>query len=241
MDPAEDMERLGIPAFEIDGNDRETGFLDQLDDILRPWNVLHDLSLAQRDLVLPLLPGTYLASREQAQGMLVRDMPQRGSDAGNAPRPACGEVVDRNEAVPEIRNKRKKEGRQDLVVRPAGADHGIQDHPVDGTVMVVGYSNEASFLGNALQLLRRDFIADADIFDDMVREFGAIGIVEFVVNAVHLLQFQQTVSQPGHHTPRKTLDTQDFLQFIDFQDGRFGLRFGFSRWFFHRKVFKDKK
>ena len=66
MDLPQDMERFRIPAFEEDGNDRESGFLDQLDDVLRPGNVLHDLLLRNGGLVLPLLPGAHFTGREQA-------------------------------------------------------------------------------------------------------------------------------------------------------------------------------
>ena len=228
MDPAQDMEGLGVPALEIDGHDREPGLLDELDDVFRPRDVFHDLSLPEGGPVLPLLPGSHLAGREQAQGMLVRDMAQRRPDAGNAPGAAAGEIVHRDETVLEARDHRQEEGRQDLVVRTAGAHHGAQDHAVQAAVMVVGDRDESAFLGNALQLLGRNLVPDAHFLQHMVREFGAEGFVELVVDAVHLLEFQQLVGCRGDAATQPALDSQEFLQFIHLQDGGFGLRFGSS-------------
>ena len=47
MDPAQDVEGHRVSAFEIDGHDRETGLLDELDDVFRPRDVFHDIPLPE--------------------------------------------------------------------------------------------------------------------------------------------------------------------------------------------------
>ena len=97
MDLAQDVEGLGVPALEIDGNDRETGFPDQFDAILRPRDIFHDMAF--------LLPRTHLPGREQAQGLPVSDMSQGDADTGNTPGTAGGEIVHGNKTVLEAGNE----------------------------------------------------------------------------------------------------------------------------------------
>ena len=99
--------------------------------------------------------------------------------------------------------------------------------------MVVGDRDESAFLGNALQLPGRNLVPDAHFLQHMVRELGAEGFVELVVDAVYLFEFQQLVGCRGDAATQPALDTQELLQFVDFQNGRFGLRFGFGIAFFH--------
>ena len=99
--------------------------------------------------------------------------------------------------------------------------------------MVVGDRNETAFLRDALQLLRRNLVPDPDLFEDMGREFRADGFVEFMVDAVYFFEFQQLVGCRSDAATQPALDSQELLQFVDFQNGRLGLRFGFGIAFFH--------
>ena len=88
MDPAQQMEHPGIAAVEIDGDDRKTGLLHQLDDVFRPGNVLDDLPLSECRPVLSFLPRGHLAGREKTQRLSVCDVAEGRPDAGNAARSA---------------------------------------------------------------------------------------------------------------------------------------------------------
>ena len=102
--------------------------------------------------------------------------------------------------------------------------------------MVVGDRNETAFPGNAVQLFRRNLVPDPHFLEHMGREFRAEGVVELVVDAVHLLEFQQPVGRRGNPTAQPALDSEELLQFVDFQNGCFGLRFGFRIAFFHHQL-----
>ena len=99
--------------------------------------------------------------------------------------------------------------------------------------MVVGDRDETALSRDTFQLFRRNLIPDAHLLEHMGREFGADGFVELVVDAVHLLEFKQPVGGRGDPTAQPALDSQEVLQFVDFQDSRFGLRFGFRNAFFY--------
>ena len=143
-----------------------------------------------------------------------------------------------DETVLEARDHRQEEGREDLVVRAAGADHGAEDHAVQAAEMVVGNRNETTFLRNALQVCRWNLIPDAHFLKHMGRKFGTERVVELVMDAVDFLEFQQAINGRSNPTSQPPLDSQEVLQFVDFQDGRFGLRFGFRNAFFHHSNYQ---
>ena len=77
MDFPQPVEIPGIGAREIDGDDRETGLSDELDDVFRPGAVFDDFLafLPDGGLAVFRLPGGHLTGREEAHGAPVLDVP----------------------------------------------------------------------------------------------------------------------------------------------------------------------
>ena len=190
MDPAQPMEHPGIAPVEIDGDDRKTGLLHQLDDILGPGDVLDDLSRSGRCPVLPLLPGGHFPRREKTQRFPIRNVAEGRPDTGDAARPAGREIVHRDEAVSEARDQGQEKGGQDLVIGTAGADDLAQDHPVDAAVMVVGNRDEAALRRDAVQLLLRNLEGHTHLFQDIGGKRRAFRVTELGVDPVHFVEFQ---------------------------------------------------
>ena len=218
MDLAQDMERPGIPALEIDGDDRQAGTLDQLGDVLRPGNVLHDPLAAEGRAVPALLPGGHLPGGEKAERVPVGDVAEGGADAGDAARAAGGEIVHGDETVLEGGDHRKQEGGQDPVVRPAGADDRVQDHPVHAAEVVVGHRDEGALAGNVVQLLLGNDVFDTDFFQHAGGKSGSLYFVVFDVDPVDFLQLQQPIGEPGDQLARQSLEPQCLLQLRKLDD-----------------------
>ena len=89
--------------------------------------------------------------------------------------------------------------------------------------MVVGYRDEAPFLGYVIKLFRIDFIPYADLFQDIPGKIRSAGRTVFLVDAVYLFEFQGPIGRFGNQPARKSLDSNDFLKVIDLQNRGFSI------------------
>ena len=153
VDAAENVEHLGILSFEIDGNNGKRRFFYQLDDILRPWNVLDNLILSGGSPVLPFLPCGYFACREESQRFSFGDVAEGGPYACDTFTSSGREIVYRDEAVTKTGDHRQHKSSENPEIRSAPSDYRVENQTVYAPEMVVGDSEEPSFAGNELMLL----------------------------------------------------------------------------------------
>ena len=214
MNPAQEMEELGVRAFEIYGNHRETGVLYHFDDVVRPGLVFHDLFLADGRALRPFLVGAHLSGREESEGAAVVDVleghPYALDALGAA---ALGEVVHGHEAAPEAGDEGEDEGRENPVVRTLGADYGTEDQAVDAAEVMVGNGDESSFFGDAGELFGENFVGGADFLEHGLRELGAVIHHEFLMHRIDLVQFEEAVYAAGYKAPDGSFEAQGVLQF----------------------------
>ena len=224
---AQEMEELGIGAFEIYGNHRESGALDHLHHIVCPGLVFYDLLLAYSGAPGLFLIGSNFSGREESHGAAFLHVLKGHAYAFYALGTATfGEIVHRHESVPEAGNKRQGVCGKNAVVGPFTANDGAEDEAVYAAEMMVGNGDESSLFGDIGKLFGDDFVGGAHFFEDHLCILRAGIIRYFCLYGVDFVQFQKAMNAARYEAAETPFEIEGFLQV--------GFRY-YVRLFFHKK------
>ena len=210
---SEEMEELGVRSFEIDGNDGESGVLDELDYVLGPGLVFYDLAVTIGRALVFLLIGCDFACGEEAEGAAVVNVLESHTYPLDALGPAAfAEVVDGHEAASQAGDQCEKEGGEDAVIGPDATYYRAEYEPVYASEMVVGNGDESAFEGDPLELLFGDLVCDSDFLENLLGEGGAVVGHILFVDLVYLVYFQEMEYASGDKTPKGSFESKGVLQ-----------------------------
>ena len=215
MDLPQEVEIGRIAPVEIDGDNGQAALLDETDHIGSPRFVFHHGVVCDGRAPVFFLIGSHFSGREEPQGAAVLDVLQGHPDAVDAAGVVlAAQVVHREEVGREVGNEGKHKGGENLVILPAAAHRVAEDEAVQGTEMMVGDGDEASFGGNEIQLLLRNVIGDAYVLKDTggkvrTHQMGAPGL-----GPVHFIHFQDLVHQGGKALAHPALQAQRTLEVL---------------------------